>query len=145
MPAAPRKQQDRQVWRLPQGGRIDRSQPLDFKFNGRRYRGYSGDTLASALLANGLRLIGRSFKFHRPRGIVGSGAEEPNAIVQLGHGAATEPNLRTTEVLLYDGLIASSVRGWPGLHFDLLAVNDRFHRLLAAGFYYKTFLWPGGL
>ena len=145
MPATPRKQQDRQVWRLPQGGRIDRSRPLDFQFNGRRYRGHAGDTLASALLANGVRLIGRSFKFHRPRGIVGSGAEEPNAIVQLGQGAATEPNLRATEVLLYDGLTASTVRGWPGLHFDLLAVNDRFHRLLAAGFYYKTFLWPAGL
>ena len=106
--------------RLPTGGRIDRSRPLTFKFNGRAYQGYAGDTLASALLANGIRVVGRSFKYHRPRGIMGIGAEEPNAIVQVGTGAATVPGLRATEVELYEGLVAATTRGWPGLNFDLL-------------------------
>ena len=131
--------------RLPRGGRIDRSQPLTFHFNNRACQGYAGDTLASALLANGIDVIGRSFKYHRPRGIMGSGMEEPNAIIQVGVGADTVPNLRATEVALYDGLTASTVRGWPGLDFDLLAINDFCHRLLSAGFYYKTFMQPGAL
>ena len=97
--------------RLPEGGRIDRSRPLGFLFNGRRYAGFSGDTLASALLANDVHFVGRSFKYHRKRGIVGSGAEEPNALVQLELGGRTEPNARATQVDLYEGLIASSQCG----------------------------------
>ena len=128
--------------RLPEGGRIDRTPPLTFRFNGRILQGYAGDTLASALLANGIRIVGRSFKHHRPRGIMGIGAEEPNAIVQVGTGAATIPGLRATEVELYDGLVATTTRGWPGLNFDLLAVNEFFSPLLGAGFYYKTFMAP---
>ena len=131
-----------QPYRLAEGGRIDRSRPLTFSFNGRTLQGYAGDTLASALLANGIRMVGRSFKYHRPRGIVGSGVEEPNAIVQVGTGANTIPGLRATEVELYDGLIAATTRGWPCLDFDLLAVNDFCARLLGAGFYYKTFMAP---
>ena len=128
--------------RLSTGSRIDRSRPLTFRFNGRTCQGYAGDTLASALLANGIRIVGRSFKYHRPRGIMGIGAEEPNAIVQVGTGAATIPGLRATEVELYDGLVATTARGWPGLNFDLLAVNELFSPLLGAGFYYKTFMAP---
>ena len=131
-----------QVNRLPEGGRIDRSRPLTFSFNGRTCQGYAGDTLASALLANGIRMVGRSFKYHRPRGIVGLGVEEPNAIVQVGTGANTIPGLRATEVELYDGLIASTTRGWPCLDFDLLALNEIYSPLLGAGFYYKTFMAP---
>ena len=132
----------KQVNRLPEGGRIDRSRPLTFSFNGRTCRGYAGDTLASALLANGIRIVGRSFKYHRPRGIMGIGVEEPNAIVQVGAGADTIPGLRATEVELYDGLAAATTRGWPCVNFDLLAVNDFCARLLGAGFYYKTFMAP---
>ena len=131
--------------RLSSGGRIDRSRPLTFHFNGRTCQGYAGDTLASALLANGIRVVGRSFKYHRPRGIMAIGADEPNAIVQVGTGAATIPGLRATEVELYDGLVATTARGWPGLNFDLLAVNEFFSPLLSAGFYYKTFMAPGFL
>ena len=128
--------------RLPEGGRIDRSRPLTFRFNRHILQGYAGDTLASALLANGIRIVGRSFKYHRPRGIMGIGAEEPNAIIQVGSGAATIPGLRATEVELYDGLVAASTRGWPGVNFDLLAVSEFFSPLLSAGFYYKTFMAP---
>ena len=135
----------KQVNRLPEGGRIDRSRPLTFRFNGRNLQGYHGDTLASALLANGVRIVGRSFKYHRPRGIMGIGADEPNAIVQVGTGAATVPGLRATEVKLYDGLVATTARGWPGLNFDLLAISEFFSPLLSAGFYYKTFMVPGFL
>ena len=131
--------------RLAEGGRIDRSRPLSFSFNGRSYMGYAGDSLASALLGSGVRLVGRSFKYHRPRGIVGSGPEEPNAIVQAGTGATTTPNLRATELELHDGLMASTVKGWPSLGFDLMAVTDRLHRLLVAGFYNKTFMRPRAL
>lgn len=134
-----------QSHRLDKGGRIDRSRPLAFRFNGRTLQGYAGDTLASALLANGLRLVGRSFKLHRPRGIVGSGAEEPNAIVQVGEGASALPNQRVTEVELYDGLEARTVRGWPNVRFDLGGLSDFFGRILAAGFYYKTFMVPRAL
>src|SRR5699024_11048324 len=97
-----------QPHRLPAGGLIDREHSLGFRFNGRSYHGYAGDTLASALLANGVRLTGRSFKYHRPRGIYSSGAEEPNALVQLGRGQYTEPNIRATQVALFDGLEAAS-------------------------------------
>ena len=128
--------------RLPQGGRIDRSRPLAFSFDGRTLEGFAGDTLASALMACGVSLVARSFKLRRPRGIVAAGAEEPNAIMQIGEGAAAQPNLPATQVELHDGLIARSTRGWPGVRFDIGAVNDVFGRVLAAGFYYKTFMWP---
>ncbi|MDE0063894.1 MAG: sarcosine oxidase subunit alpha family protein [Gammaproteobacteria bacterium] len=131
--------------RLAGGGRVDRSRPLTFSFNGRALEGFAGDSLASAMLANGVRLVGRSFKYHRPRGIVGSGAEEPNAIVQVGTGAATTPNVRATEMELHDGLTAFTVKGWPSLNFDLMAATDWFHRLFVAGFYYKTFMRPRAL
>ena len=129
-------------YRLATGGRIDRRRPLSFTFNGRGYQGYAGDTLASALLANGVQLVARSFKYHRPRGIVGAGSEEPNALVQLETGAYSEPNLRATQVELYDGLTASSVNAWPSVAFDVGAVVQLASPLLAAGFYYKTFLGP---
>jgi sarcosine oxidase subunit alpha len=131
--------------RVSFGGRIDRSRPLTFRFNGKNYGGLAGDTLASALLANDVALVNRSFKLHRPRGIVGAGAEEPNAIVQVGTGAATIPNLRATQVELYDGLVARSSKGWPALRFDVGVINDRFSRVFAAGFYYKTFMRPKAL
>jgi sarcosine oxidase, subunit alpha len=128
--------------RLPEGGRIDRSRPLGFLFNGRRHTGFAGDTLASALLANDLHFVGRSFKYHRKRGILGSGAEEPNALVQLELGGRTEPNARATQVDLYDGLIASSQNCWPSLEADIGALNGLLSRIYPAGFYYKTFMWP---
>ena len=128
--------------RLPQGGRTDRTRPLEFTFDGKSYKGFAGDTLASALIANGVSLVGRSFKLRRPRGIVGSGAEEPNAIMQIGEGAAARPNVPATLVELHDGLVARTTRGWPGVRFDVGAINDIFGRMLAAGFYYKTFMYP---
>ncbi len=128
--------------RLDQGGLIDRGRPLQFTFNGTAYLGYQGDTLASALLANGVKLVARSFKYGRPRGIVGFGAEEPNAIIQLGRGGETVPNLRATQVELYDGLEACSVSGWPSLDLDLTSLFGLVGRLLPPGFYYKTFMWP---
>ncbi|MDO7835590.1 sarcosine oxidase subunit alpha family protein [Sphingobium sp. HBC34] len=131
-----------QPHRLPTGGLIDRDRPLRFTFAGRRYTGYAGDTLASALLANGVRVLGRSFKYHRPRGLLGAGAEEPNVLVTVGEGAWAVPNLRATEVPLYDGLVAAPVNCWPGVGFDIGAINNVFSRFLSAGFYYKTFMWP---
>lgn len=128
--------------RLPKGGRIDRGRRLEFRFNHQLYEGYNGDTLASALLANGVSVIGRSFKLHRPRGIVGSGAEEPNAILQLGDGVATVPNVRATQIELHHGLSAKSVNCWPSVQFDVGALTGVFARVLPAGFYYKTFMWP---
>ena len=103
----------RQRFRLPDGGRVDRTTGVAFSFNGRRYFGHKGDTLASALMANGVHLVGRSCKYHRPRGILGSGAEEPNALVQLGTGARTDPNMRATTVDLFEGLRAVSQNCWP--------------------------------
>ena len=105
-------------FRLPSGGRIDRGSPVSFSFDGERYTGYAGDTLASALLAHGVRLVGRSFKYHRPRGVVTDGVEEPNALVQLGIGASGEPNARATQVEIHDGLAAASQNRWPSLGFD---------------------------
>ncbi len=133
---------DRPGHRLPAGGRIDRSRPQGFAFNGVRYQGFAGDTLASALLANGIHLVGRSFKYHRPRGIVAAGAEEPNALVQLGEGPRTEPNARATQVELYDGLVARSQNCWPSVEFDIGAISNLLSPLFPAGFYYKTFMWP---
>ena len=134
---------NRQTHRAERGGRIDRSAPLAFTFDGVRYEGYRGDTLASALLANGVRLVGRSFKYHRRRGIFGSGAEEPNALVRIGEGARAEPNVKATQVELFDGLIAESQNRWPTLEFDVGALSNVASHLLPAGFYYKTFMWPG--
>ncbi len=134
-----------QRFRLPEGGLIDRSQSLGFRFDGADCQGYAGDTLASALLANGVHLVGRSFKYHRPRGIFSAGAEEPNALVQLGEGARTAPNMRATEVELVDGLIAASQNRWPNLNFDVGAINNLLSRFLPSGFYYKTFMWPAAL
>ena len=131
-----------QPYRNPQGGLIDRTKPLSFSFDGRRYQGFAGDTLASALLANGVRLVGRSFKYHRPRGIFSAGVEEPNALVQLGTGAHTEPNLQATRIELFDGLVATSQNRWPCLRFDVGAVTSVFQALIPSGFYYKTFMWP---
>ena len=128
--------------RLNSGGRIDRSKPLNFVFDGKSYTGYQGDTLASALLANGVVLVGRSFKYHRPRGILSAGAEEPNALIQLGVGARTEPNTRATQIELYDGLVAESQNRWPSLNFDIGAINSAIERFIPSGFYYKTFMWP---
>ncbi|TGV63140.1 sarcosine oxidase subunit alpha, partial [Mesorhizobium sp. M00.F.Ca.ET.149.01.1.1] len=121
------------------GGLIDRSQTLNFSFDGKRYQGNPGDTLASALLANGVRLMGRSFKYHRPRGLLSVGSEEPNALVELRSGARREPNTRATTVELFDGLEARSQNRWPSLGFDALAVNDLLSPFFTAGFYYKTF------
>ena len=131
--------------RAATGGRIDRERPLTFSFDGRQYSGYAGDTLASALLANGVHLLGRSFKYHRPRGILSCGAEEPNALIQLGTGASTQPNLRATQIELYAGLQAFSQNRWPSLHFDAGEVNNLLSRVLPSGFYYKTFMWPFGI
>jgi len=128
--------------RLGAGGRINRAIPLTFTFNGRTYQGFQGDTLASALLANGVHFVARSFKYHRPRGIVTAGVEEPNAVVQLERGAYTVPNARATEVELYQGLVATSVNAEPSLEHDRMAINQKFSRFLPAGFYYKTFMWP---
>jgi sarcosine oxidase subunit alpha len=129
--------------RLKTGGRlIDRSKPIEFTFDGRSLRGYIGDTLASALLANGQIVMGRSFKYHRPRSVVGSGPEEPNALMQIGEGAHFEPNQRATMQSLYDGLVAHSQNAWPSLAFDIGRINDFGSRFLPAGFYYKTFIHP---
>ena len=124
------------------GGLIDRGSSLSFSFDGKRMGGYAGDTLASALLANGVQLVGRSFKYHRPRGIFTSGSEEPNALVQLRSGAHLEPNTRATMVEMFNGLEATSQNRRGPLKYDFLAVNDLLSPFLSAGFYYKTFMWP---
>ena len=121
---------------------IDPSQPISFSFDGRVYTGFKGDTLASALLANNVHLVGRSFKYHRPRGIMAAGAEEPNALVRVGRGARIEPNLKATQIELYDGLVAESQNRFPSLKCDIGAINSLFSRFFPAGFYYKTFMWP---
>jgi sarcosine oxidase subunit alpha len=126
--------------RLSQGGRVDRKHILNFRFNGRTYQGLQGDTLASALLANGVSMVARSWKYHRPRGILSAGVEEPNALVQLFDGKRTVPNARMTEVALVDGLSACSIHAKPSIEFDTGVVNGWFSRLIPAGFYYKTFM-----
>lgn len=131
-----------QTHRLGDGGLIDRGAPLRFSFDGISMSGFAGDTLASALVANGVRLVGRSFKYHRPRGILTAGPEEPNALVELRSGARREPNTKATTVELFDGLEASSQNRWPSLRHDLLSVNQLFAPIFGAGFYYKTFMWP---
>ncbi len=129
-------------YRLSSGGRIDRSKTIAFSFDGRNLTGHPGDTLASALLANGIQLVGRSFKYHRPRGILTAGAAEPNALVTTGTGGRTEANTRATMIELYDGLAARSQNRWPSLAFDVGAINSLLSPFLSAGFYYKTFMWP---
>lgn len=131
-----------QPHRLATGGRIDRSRTLLFRFDGQNLTGHPGDTLASALIANGIRLVGRSFKYHRPRGILTAGPEEPNALVELRSNVRREPNIPATVAELFDGLEAASQNRWPSLDWDIGAINSRFARFLPAGFYYKTFMWP---
>jgi len=136
-PAAP--------YRLPTGGLVDRSQVLSFLFDGRRYTGFGGDTLASALLGAGVKLVGRSFKYHRRRGVLTAGSEEPNALVELRSGARREANTRATVAELYEGLEACSQNRWPSLAFDVAAINSLLSPIFVAGFYYKTFMWPAAL
>jgi sarcosine oxidase subunit alpha len=120
---------------------IDRAKPVTFTFDGKRYHGFAGDTLASALLANGVHLMGRSFKYHRPRGVLAAGSEEPNALVTvLRDKGRTTPNLRATQVEIYDGLVATSQNRFPSLRFNVGAINDLLSPLFGAGFYYKTFM-----
>lgn len=125
-----------------QGRLIDRSKQIEFTFNGKRMTGFAGDSLASALLANDQMMMGRSFKYHRPRGVVASGSEEPNALMQLGTGDRYEPNQRATTTELFSGLTAQSQNHWPSLEFDVLAINNKLSRFLTAGFYYKMFIHP---
>jgi sarcosine oxidase subunit alpha len=132
------------AFRLASGGRIDRGRRLRFDWNGRALAGHPGDTLASALLANDVLLVARSLKYHRPRGLLSAGSEEPNGLVQLGLAERTEPNARATQVELFDGLVASAQNCWPSVETDLGAAAGVFSRWLAAGFYYKTFMWPPG-
>ena len=128
--------------RLQNNKNIDQTKKISFFFDGKKYYGYEGDTLASALLSNGVHLVGRSFKYHRPRGIISAGCEEPNGIVQLELNEFTEPNRRATEIILYDGLIAKSQNRWPSVKLDFGAINDLLAAFFPAGFYYKTFMWP---
>jgi len=137
--------QPKQPNRLAQAGLVDRSRPLSFRFDGAHYSGFAGDTLASALLAAGVRLVGRSFKYHRPRGVLTAGSEEPNALVELRGGARREPNTRATVAELYEGLDARSQNRWPSLALDVGAINSLFAPIFVAGFYYKTFMWPAAL
>ncbi|QOF75433.1 sarcosine oxidase subunit alpha (plasmid) [Aminobacter sp. SR38] len=131
------------IYRISAKGRIDRHKPVRFTFNGTSYAGFAGDTLASALLANGVHLVGRSFKYHRPRGILSAGSEEPNALVGADRGPGRfEPNNRATVLEVFDGLNTTSQNHWPSLQRDIGAVNDAFYMLFSAGFYYKTFMWP---
>ena len=131
-----------QNYRIKNGGKINRDLKISFIFNGKTYFGYKGDTLASALLANGVHLIGRSFKYHRPRGIIAAGVEDANGKVQLYKDDITEPNVNVTEVELINGLRIESQNCWPSVSFDVGAINNFLNRFFPAGFYYKTFMWP---
>ncbi|MFZ3186716.1 MAG: 2Fe-2S iron-sulfur cluster-binding protein, partial [Pseudomonas sp.] len=133
-----------QINRLSSGGRINRNKPLSFIFNGEQYQGFAGDSLAAALLANGVDIIGRSFKYSRPRGIVAAGSEEPNAVLQIGSTEAAQiPNVRATQQALYSGLVATSVNGWPSVNNDLMGILGKVGgQMMAPGFYYKTFMYP---
>ncbi len=128
--------------RIAGKGIVARTTPVKFSFDGQSYPAFDSDTLASALLANGVRLVGRSFKYHRPRGVLTAGSEEPNALVTTGRGAAHTPNVRATMQEVYDGLTARSQNNWPSLRTDVMGVNDLLSPFLSAGFYYKTFMWP---
>ena len=136
-----------QTYRLASGGRIDRSKVLNFTFNGKTYQGYAGDSLAAALLANGVDIVGRSFKYSRPRGIVAAGAEEPNAVLQIGSTEAAQiPNVRATQQALYSGLVANSTNGWPSVNTDLMGILGKVGGgMMPPGFYYKTFMYPQNL
>jgi len=134
-----------QINRITGKGLIDRRQPLRFTFDGKSYDGFQGDTLASALLANGVVLTGRSFKYHRARGILSAGSEEPSAIVELRTGARREPNTRATMIELFPGLEAHSQNRWPSLKYDVLSINSLLSPVFVAGFYYKTFMWPAAM
>ena len=129
-------------YRLASGGRIDRDTPLRFTLNGTSYQGFAGDTLASTLLAHDVHLVGRSFKYHRPRGIMAAGVEEPNALLTLGDGATREPNIAATVAEVEDGLVARTQNAWPSVKFDLMAINNLLSPVFVAGFYYKTFMGP---
>ncbi|MEO1193040.1 MAG: sarcosine oxidase subunit alpha family protein [Pseudomonadota bacterium] len=133
-----------QPFRLAEGGLIDRSRPLRFQFDGQPYTGFAGDTLASALIANGVHFVGRSFKYHRPRGFVSAGVEEPNALFQVGYDPRTEPNVKGTIAELVDGMVLQSQNAFPTLGTDIGAINARLSKFIPAGFYYKTFMGPGG-
>lgn len=131
-----------QPYRMSEGGAVDRTKTIRFTFDNRQYEGYAGDTLASALMANGVRLLARSFKYHRPRGLFAIGPEEPNALVTMRQGGRREPNIPATMVEIFDGLVAESQNRWPSLQIDVMGVNDLLSSVLVAGFYYKTFMWP---
>ena len=126
----------------PHGAWVDRDRPLQISFNGQMVQGLSGDTLASALLAQGIQLVSRSYKLHRPRGIFSCGVEEPTGILDIGNGSERTPNTRATDILARDGLIANSGNCWPNLTWDIGSVISRFSSLMPTGFYYKTFMWP---
>ena len=128
--------------RIAGKGLINREKTVNFKFDGRSYKGFEGDTVASALLASGKKLFGRSFKYHRPRGVLTAGSEEPNALITVGQGAFQDPNVRATTQEIFEGLITKSQNNWPNLQYDILSINDLFSNFLGAGFYYKTFMWP---
>jgi sarcosine oxidase subunit alpha len=129
-------------YRLAHGGHVDRNQSFSFRWNGRTLPAFAGDTVASALLANDVRIVGRSMKFHRPRGLLSAGVEEPNALVTLGHGAECEPTARTTMIPVSNGLNVRTQNAWPGVRFDLGRIFDWTAPLWPAGFYNKTFIWP---
>ena len=131
-----------QEFRLDNLGMINRDKKISFKFNGKKYFGYQGDTIASALIANGVHLIGRSFKYHRPRGFFGAGVDEPYAILQLERNNERDPNIRATEQEIFEGLEVKSVNCWPSVNFDIGAINNFLKMFFPAGFYYKTFMWP---
>lgn len=128
--------------RLAKGGLVDRATSVPFTFDGKTYCAHPGDTVASALLANDVRLMGRSFKYHRPRGVFTAGSEEPNALLEIGHGAAQLPNTRATMQEIYAGLETRSQNRWPNLNFDVMSFTNLLSPFLSAGFYYKTFMWP---
>ena len=130
-----------QLFRLANEGLLNRNKEIEFNFNGKKYTGYEGDTLASALLANGIHLVGRSFKYHRPRGFFGAGVDEPNAKLQVTINGYSEPNVNATEIELVEGLSATSQNCWPSVEFDIGAINNVLNRFFPAGFYYKTFIY----
>ena len=131
-----------QQFRIKDKGYINRNKLINFQFNGKNFTGYEGDTLASALLANGIHLVGRSFKYHRPRGFFAAGVDEPNAKLQVELNGHSEPNVNATEIELVEGLSATSQNCWPSVEFDIGAINNVLNKFFPAGFYYKTFMWP---
>ncbi|MCY4051415.1 MAG: 2Fe-2S iron-sulfur cluster-binding protein, partial [Gammaproteobacteria bacterium] len=126
--------------RLEQGGRIDRTKSIGFTWDGKSLTGYQGDTLASALMASGQKILGRSFKYHRPRGIMSAGVEESGALITIGKDSRIEPNIKATTQELFEGLEAYGQNAWPSVRYDIGVINSLFSRFFAAGFYYKTFM-----